>query len=157
PALPTARLALSPDSRARTRGGMPEAVADALREGILDGVLGPGAWLREVEIARELNVSRTPVRDALRILAMEGLVDINTNHGAMVSPMTSDDVLELYEVRETLEAAATRLVTRRARRRCLDEFARLIPEMTRAAVDNDIRELSRLNFRFHVVIRDAAD
>ncbi|HEX5115561.1 MAG TPA: GntR family transcriptional regulator [Pseudonocardiaceae bacterium] len=151
-----ARLALSQDGRAPSRGSTSEAVAGALREGILDGSLEPGAWLREAEVARELNVSRTPVRDAFRILAAEGLVNINANQGAVVSPMTSDDVLELYVMREALEALATRLATRRAPRRCLEEFARLIPEMKRVGAEGKIRELSRLNFEFHAVIRDAA-
>jgi DNA-binding GntR family transcriptional regulator len=151
-----ARLELATDGRAPTRGNMPDAVASALREAILDGVLEPGAWLREAEVARELNVSRTPVRDAFRILASEGLVNINTNQGAVVSQMNSDDVLELYVMREALEALAARLAARRAPRRCLDEFAILIPQMKRAADNREIAELSRLNFVFHAIVRDAA-
>jgi DNA-binding GntR family transcriptional regulator len=151
-----AGLALSHGTEAPTRGSMPEAVAATLREAILDGTLKPGAWLREAEVARELNVSRTPVRDAFRILAAESLVDIKTNQGAVVSPMTSDDVIELYVVREALEGLATRLAARRASKACLDAFTTLIPEMKRAAAENQVRELSRLNFQFHAIIRDAA-
>jgi DNA-binding GntR family transcriptional regulator len=150
------RLVLSGDGSAPTRGSMPEAVAGALREAILDGVLEPGAWLREAEVARELKVSRTPVRDAFRMLAAEGLVNINANQGAVVSPMTSDDVLELYVMREALEALAAKLAARRAPRHCLQEFSVLIPEMKRVGDLGDFRELSRLNFQFHAVVRDAA-
>jgi DNA-binding GntR family transcriptional regulator len=135
---------------------MPEAVAGALREAILDGVLEPGAWLREAEVARELKVSRTPVRDAFRTLAAEGLVNINANQGAVVSPMTSDDVLELYVMREALEALAARLAARRAPRHCLQQFSVLIPEMKRVGELGDFRELSRLIFQFHAIVRDAA-
>jgi DNA-binding GntR family transcriptional regulator len=149
------RLVLATDG-APSRGSMPDAVADALREAILDGVLEPGAWLREAEIARELKVSRTPVRDAFRILAAEGLVNINANQGAVVSPMTSDDILELYVMRGALEGLASRLAARRGARRCLDEFAILIPEMRKAADNGEIRELSRLNFAFHAIVRDAS-
>jgi DNA-binding GntR family transcriptional regulator len=151
-----AGLALSHGSEAPIRGSMPEAVAATLREAILDGTLKPGSWLREAEVARELTVSRTPVRDAFRILAAESLVDIKTNQGAVVSPMTSDDVIELYVVREVLEALASRLAARRSPKRCLDAFATLIPEMKRAAAENETRELSRLNFQFHTIIREAA-
>jgi DNA-binding GntR family transcriptional regulator len=112
------RLVLSGDGSAPTRGSVPEAVAGAHREAILDGVLEPGACLREAEVARELKVSRTPVRDAFRTLAAEGLVNINANQGAVVSPMTSDDLLELYVMREALEALAARLAARRAPRAC---------------------------------------
>jgi DNA-binding GntR family transcriptional regulator len=151
-----ARLALSTEGGTPIRGSMPDAVAGALREAILDGALEPGAWLREAEIARELKVSRTPVRDAFRILASEGLVNINANPGAVVSPMTSDDILELYVMREALEGLAAKLSARRAPRRCLEEFATLIPEMKRVGQAGDFKALSRLNFEFHAIVRDAA-
>jgi DNA-binding GntR family transcriptional regulator len=149
-------LALPTNGPAPTRGSMPDMVASTLREAILDGTIEPGAWLREAEVARTLAVSRTPVRDAFRILAAEGLVTINANQGAVVSAMTSDDVLELYVMREVLESLAARLAARRASRRCLQEFSALIPEMKHAGEKGDYRELSRLNFQFHAVIRDAA-
>jgi DNA-binding GntR family transcriptional regulator len=149
-------LAQSASGQAPSRGNMPEAVADAVRQAILDGVLPPGAWLREAEIARELQVSRTPVRDAFRILAAEGLVNINANQGAVVSQMTSEDVIELYVMREVLEGLASRLAARRAARRCLEEFSVLIPEMKRAGEAGEVKELSGLNFKFHEIIREAA-
>ncbi|TYC13390.1 GntR family transcriptional regulator [Actinomadura syzygii] len=151
-----ARLALSSDGQAPSRGNMPEAVAGALREAILDGTLPPGTWLREAEIARELKVSRTPVRDAFRILVAEGLVNINANQGASVAPITSDDVLELYAFREALEGLAARLAARRPSRQCLEAFSKLIAEMKRVGEAGEIRELSKLNFDFHAIVRDAA-
>jgi DNA-binding GntR family transcriptional regulator len=151
-----APLALSASGQAPSRGNMPEAVADALRQAILDGVLPPGAWLREAEVARELKVSRTPVRDAFRILAAEGLVNINANQGAVVSPMTSEDVIELYVMRGVLEGLASRLAARRSAQRCLEEFSVLVPEMKRVGEAGEIRQLSRLNFKFHEIVREAA-
>jgi DNA-binding GntR family transcriptional regulator len=144
------------DQEPPTRGGMPEAVADRLREAILDGVLAPGAWLREAELAKELEVSRTPIRDAFRILVAEGLVDIRANQGAVVSAVTSDDILELYTIREALEGLAARLAARRGTSQCLVAFGKLIPEMRRIGADGEVRELSRLNFEFHDVVRVAA-
>jgi DNA-binding GntR family transcriptional regulator len=149
-------LSLKLDGAPPTRGRMPDAVAQVLREAILDGLLEPGAWLRESEVAKALQVSRTPVRDALRVLASEGLLRINANQGAVVTPMTSDDVLELYAMRETLETLASRLAARRAPRQCLEKFSELIPRMKKAGEDGDIKLLSRLNFEFHAIVRDAA-
>jgi DNA-binding GntR family transcriptional regulator len=150
------RLALSGNGRTPTRGSMPETVADALREAILDGTLSPGSWLREAEVARELKVSRTPVRDAFRILASEGLVTINANQGVLVAPMTSDDILELYVMREALEVLAARLAARRAPQRCFDEFSVLIPRMKEVGEARDHTALIKLNFQFHAIVRDAA-
>jgi DNA-binding GntR family transcriptional regulator len=155
PAAPP-RFTLSTDGVAPQRGSMPDAVADALREAILDGALQPGSWLREAEVARELKVSRTPVRDAFRILAVEGLVTLNANQGAVVSPMTSDDILELYATREVLEGLAARLAARRAPQRCIEEFAPLIAQMRAVGESGEFGDLSRLNFQFHAIIRDAA-
>jgi DNA-binding GntR family transcriptional regulator len=150
------RLVIAGGGQAPARGSMPETVADALREAILDGSLAPGSWLREAEVARELKVSRTPVRDAFRILAAEGLIKINANQGVLVAPMTSDDVIELYVMREALEALAARLAARRAPQRCFEEFSKLIPQMKQVATDGDYEKLTKLNFQFHAIVRDAA-
>lgn len=150
-------LVLAGDGPPRARGNMPEAVAYTLREAILDGSLKPGAWLREAEVARELNVSRTPVRDALRILAAEHLVDIHANQGAVVTQTTSDDIIEVYVVREPLEALAFRLAARQSSRELRDTFAAMIPEMKRAAEEQRIPELSRLFMQFHRVVRESVD
>jgi DNA-binding GntR family transcriptional regulator len=75
-----------------------------LRKAILDGALRPPAWLRESELARELGVSRTPVREALKRLSGEGLVTITARQGAVVSPMTVEDMLEVYVVARTWKA-----------------------------------------------------
>jgi DNA-binding GntR family transcriptional regulator len=150
-----AGLSLLVDGKPPARGDMPNAVASALREAILRGNLEPGAWLREAEVAREMNVSRTPVRDAFRILAAERLVEMKANQGVVVSQMTSEDVIELYVVREALEALATRLAARHGARQCLDAFTTLIPLMREAGAAGDVRELSRLNFEFHTIVKDA--
>lgn len=142
--------------RAPSRGKTSEAVTDALRQGILDGTLRPGTWLREVEVARELEVSRTPVRDAFRILAAEELVSMNANQGAVVAAMTSDDVLDLYAVRQALEAVAARLAARRAAQRCFLAFAALIPKMRAAGEEGRQDDLFRMNFEFHTIIREAS-
>ena len=153
---PPVGMPLIAGDEAPARGDRPGAVARALREAILDGSLEPGTWLREAEVARQFKVSRTPVRDAFRILAAERLVEMNTNHGVVVSGMTSDDVLEIYVIRESLEALAAKLAARHGSRQCLDAFSVLIPEMRRVGEAGDVRALSRLNFEFHEVVCNAA-
>ena len=83
-----------------------------LRTEILDGVLEPGTVLQEVEQSVRLGVSRTPVREALRQLAADGLVEAN-GRGTIVTAVSSDDIVSLYELREALEAKAAGLAAQR--------------------------------------------
>jgi DNA-binding GntR family transcriptional regulator len=84
----------------------------ALRGGILDGRYGSGARLGEIEVADELGLSRTPVREALRRLGSEGLVEVQPRRGARVRAWSTQDLEETYELRALLEG----LAARRARR-----------------------------------------
>jgi len=81
-----------------------EAVTDSLRRAIREGVLVPGQRLTQSEIAGQLGVSRIPLRDALRRLEVESLVQIDGHKGARVTVLTPDDVAEIYEMRIALEA-----------------------------------------------------
>lgn len=103
---PTAPEVASPASR--------ETAYVALRARIAAGQLSPGTWLREASLAAELGLSRTPVREALRTLAAEGLVELVHNRGARVVPWTPDDVDETYRLRALLEGEAAGLAARRA-------------------------------------------
>jgi GntR family transcriptional regulator, rspAB operon transcriptional repressor len=89
-------------------GGGPESVLTHLRESILRGELEPGAWLRQEDLAQHYNVSRTPVREALRALEREGLVRIVPNHGARVAPLSLNDFEEIYALRSGIEGLAAR-------------------------------------------------
>lgn len=96
----------------------------ALRERIAAGQLSPGTWLREATLAAELGLSRTPVREALRTLAAEGLVELVHNRGARVVPWTPADVDETYRLRALLEGEAAGLAARRATAEQLQAMAR---------------------------------
>lgn len=91
-----------------------EVIADAIREAILAGSIRAGASLVEVDLASRFQVSRGPIRDALRDLAREGLVVDLPRRGTMVSTITFTDLQEVYEVRDGLEMAAVRLAVARA-------------------------------------------
>lgn len=81
-------------------------IYEHLRNEVLTGSLEPGQWLKEQEIATTLNVSRTPVREAVRRLAQDGLLDIVENRGVRVRELTLKEAVDTYEVRELLEGMA---------------------------------------------------
>jgi DNA-binding GntR family transcriptional regulator len=90
-----------------------ERVADAIRETIVSGEYAPGAGLSEVALSDELGVSRTPVREALKQLAAEGLVRVVPRVGTFVAEPTRRDVVELFQLRELLEGLGARLCAQR--------------------------------------------
>ena len=93
------------------------AATELIRQAIVDGRLEPGRRLKEEELARELGISRTPVREALLMLQAEGLVDAAPNRGATVRSHAAEDLDDLYQLRALLEGYATR----RAATRLSDE------------------------------------
>ncbi|RNL82218.1 GntR family transcriptional regulator [Halostreptopolyspora alba] len=139
-----------------TRGRTTEAVTDALREAILDGALPPSTWLREDEIASRLEVSRTPVREALRRLSDEGLAYKTAHHGTVVSPMSMEDILALYVIRENLEGLAARLAAVRTDKSLVPALREVQAKMEALADSGDHAALSQHNITFHRLIREAA-
>lgn len=135
-------------------GQTSDRVAEILREAILDGVLPPSYWLREKELANELSVSRTPIREALRRLSMEGLVVITAHQGAMVVPLTMEDILQVYAVRESLEGLASRLAAKNRTEEHIEQLTEALRKMKDAA-QGDASELARLNLEFHKIVRQA--
>lgn len=137
-------------------GHTTDRVTHVLREAILEGVLAPSTWLREAELAKELSVSRTPVREALGRLSVEGLVTITAHQGAIVAPMTIEDVLKVYVVRESLEGLAARLAAKHRLQQHLDDLEGLVLKTRRAVEEQAYQELTSLNLAFHKVIREAS-
>lgn len=126
-----------------------EVVTDALRHAILHGQFELGERLREARLAEMFNVSRNPIREALRVLEVEGLVEIVPRKGARIPLLSSDEIAEIIEVRAELEGMSARL----AATRCTDEartsLQRLLEEGNRAERENDIELLQEMNDRFH--------
>jgi DNA-binding GntR family transcriptional regulator len=105
-------------SRMRTVDAPSDSLSDgvvvpALREAIVEGVLAPGSRLSEVQVAKQLNVSRTPMREAFAQLEREGLVTVLPRVGAFVRSVTLRDVTEIYKVRMALECLAVQLAAER--------------------------------------------
>ena len=105
------------------RGLLAEQLAEHLRARIVAGGIAPGGRLREQDLAQEFGVSRAPLREAIRILAAEGLVTLVPYRGARVSDITMDEARQLYPVRAALESAAARAAARRVRRDGLTALA----------------------------------
>ena len=132
------------------------AATELIRRAIVDGTLEPGRRLKEEELARELGISRTPVREALLMLQAEGLVDAAPNRGAMVRVHDAEDLDDLYQLRALLEGHATRRAATRISepevellRESCERFDALSPE-------EDLRGLVRENLLFHNTILDVA-
>src|SRR4051794_38191710 len=136
-----------------------QLASDLIREAILDGELVAGERLKEDDLARRLDVSRTPVREALRRLQAEGLVVVEPQRGATVRAYAREELDDMYRLRAVLEGYAARRAAERiaaddldALRKSCDRFARLAAR-TRVTP----RELARENQLFHDTILAAAD
>ena len=128
--------------------GLPlgEAVYRALREALRSGVYRPGDRLREEEVANRLNVSRTPVREAFGRLVSKGLVVPGQGRGLIVRRLDQAEVVELYAMREILEAAAARLAARHASEPEIEALRDIEKDFEAAS---DAAEMARLNRIFH--------
>jgi len=133
-----------------------------IRQGIVEGVYRPGERIVEKRLADDLQLSRTPIREAIRMLQSEGLVSSLPNRGATVRALTAEDIGDLYEVRGRLEALAGELAARRATPEEIDRlggaeasFAAAVRKMDMNDIEA-IRTVFRLNNEFHAIMLDAA-
>jgi len=132
---------------------------DAIRDAIASGTYGPGQHLRAAEVADRLGISRTPVREALRRLSAEGLVEFFANRGAYVTHWSQSDVEEVFALRTVLEAHAAELAAARLTIAGLEELARFataMEEVVGAGPDREFAALARCNGEFHRIIIAAA-
>jgi DNA-binding GntR family transcriptional regulator len=121
----------------------------AIRELIVTLELAPGSVVSERELMERLGVGRTPVREALRRLAREKLVEVYPRRGMFVSVVNVRDLAGLSEVRAVLESSAARLAAARSTPADRDEIAALLDELARAADERDERTLMELDQRIH--------
>lgn len=129
-------------------------VYEKLKSDILENKLRPGERLIEADIADELEVSRTPVREALKQLEQDGLVTYFPRRGSIVSEVSVEDALELYEVREYLEGLSVRLICLNVNRRDIKGFEDIINSMEIGIQENDYESLYRLHSQWTETIID---
>jgi DNA-binding GntR family transcriptional regulator len=134
-----------------------EFVVGRLRDLILNRHFKPGQKLVQDELARQLGVSRTPVREALHQLATEGLVTFLAYRGASVAQLSVSDLVEIYTVRIALEGYAAYLAAEQVAEERLVALERLLDEMRQAPANNERESLLRLNRKFHTTIYAAAN
>jgi DNA-binding GntR family transcriptional regulator len=130
------------------RSSTAEQVADAVRTMILRGELAPGTPLREVPMAESIGISRNTVREAVRVLARQGLVTHSMHRGAVVTRLSERDVADLYRVRRAIEPQAIDATAEAAPEdlRCLHDA---VDELARAAADVDWDRMVEADWSFH--------
>ena len=133
-----------------------EQAAHRLREMLVEGRIPPGAKLNERELSKALTVSRTPLREAIKMLAAEGLVELLPNRGAIAVELTEEDVLNTFEVMAGLEAQSGELAAQRITDAELAEIKALHFEMLAAYTRRDLPAYYRLNSAIHSAINMAA-
>jgi DNA-binding GntR family transcriptional regulator len=133
-----------------------ERVYQGLRHKILYGTLGPGSRLTEVQVAKDFNVSRTPVREAVRRLTAEGLLTVDPVRGMIVSQLDADELDEILVIRESLEGLATRLATERVAVVDIAKLDLMIDLMRESARTGQWDALSASNTKFHDLIHTTA-
>jgi DNA-binding GntR family transcriptional regulator len=139
--------------RETTRPRTAEAIAAAdLRDAIVRGDLVPGSKIRQDATARELGVSVIPVREALKTLAGEGLLDYRPQKGYFVAQLHAETIRDVYEARELVEARAERLAVKNVGPQDLQAMRTHLDRQVRAADEHDAVEMIAANRRFHFVL-----
>ncbi len=132
-----------------------EEVAERLRQRIFARDLEPGSWIDELRLAEEYGISRTPLREALKVLAAEGLVTMKVRRGAYVTEVNDKDLADVYHLLALMESDAAAEVARRASPADLKELVQLHRDLSKAQSDRE--KFFALNERFHVRLLELAD
>ena len=135
---------------------LPERLRESIEEDIATGKLLPGTRLDEVELATRFGVSRTPIREALRLLLGEGLVETRPHRGAVVAQVTPQRLIEMFEVMAELEAMCARLAARRVSDEELAELEAAHEACRGSAAARDADAYFYANERFHYAIYAAS-
>ncbi len=140
----------------RNRASLSKVASDRIRSQILDGKLRPGERLVEDRLSVEFGVSRVPVREALRLLSVEGLVRIEPRRGASVANVSTEMADELVEVRALLEGLNARLAARRHDPGIIARLSDTLVRGNAAAGSATAEELASLNREFHTLLVEAS-
>ncbi|PKV13295.1 GntR family transcriptional regulator [Xanthomonas prunicola] len=150
-------MTLAPDSRAsKKRVPLYEEVAERLRQKIYDYALPPGEWIDEPALAEELGISRTPLRESLKLLAAEGLVQLDAGRGSRVTRLTLEDLNQLFPVMAMLEGRCAHDAVKRIDAACVQRLEDLHAAMEAASTAGDVAEYYRNNYLIHETVQQYA-
>lgn len=133
-----------------------EDVAERLREQIFAHELAPGSWLDEQSLAIAFGISRTPMREAIKVLASEGLVTTKMNKGAYVTEVDRRDLEQIFTVLSLLEGQAAKETAIKATEAQLTQLDNLHHRLEKAAADRDTEQFFEINVKFHELIQEIA-
>ncbi len=133
-----------------------EDVAERLRAQIFSHELAPGSWLDEQSLALAFGISRTPMREAIKVLASEGLVTTKMNKGAYVTEVDRRDLEQIFTVLSLLEGQAAKETAIKATEGHLTLLDDLHQRLEKAAADRDLEQFFEINVKFHVMIQEIA-
>ena len=131
-------------------------VAEALRDAIKSGMLAPGQRLMEIQLAEELGVSRTPVREAIRKLELEGYVVMMPRRGTYVASLSIRDVNDVFEIRTALDSLACALAAERITENELESLQRLLVAIGGHIEAGDMEKIVETDMRFHDLLYQAS-
>lgn len=134
-----------------------DVVFNTLRQAILRGELQPGERLLEIHLADKLGVSRTPIREAIRKLELDGLVVMIPRKGAVVAEITEKSLRDVLEVRKALEELAVKLACKKIKDEEIDELKKATKEFEDALKDGDITVYAEADVKFHDIIYRTTD
>lgn len=129
-----------------------EVIFDTLREAIITGELKPGERLMEVKLAEKMGVSRTPVREAIRMLELEGLVDMLPRKGAHVAELSVKDIMDVLEVRAAMDSLATRLAAERISDEEIKELKQIQLQFVSYTEKENLQGTIKKDVEFHELI-----
>ena len=134
-----------------------DVVFNTLRQAILRGELKPGERLMEIQLANKLGVSRTPIREALRKLELEGLVHMVPRKGAEVADITEKSLRDVLEVRKALEVLSVQLACEKITEEEIEKLRRAAVRFKETLQDQDVTKIAEADVEFHDIIYMATD
>jgi len=132
-----------------------EYVYRSIRSAILNGVIKPGSFLNQAELAEQLQVSRMPIRDAINMLAREGLVRIILHKGAKVTHFSPKDIQEIYAIRKIVEGYAIREATLHIKEDLLSRLEEINHNISKHAHKKDVDAMIKENEHFHLLLYES--
>lgn len=133
---------------------MREKVYDTLKKLIIDGVIAPGERIIETDYANKFQISRTPIREAIRMLELEGLVETQSTGGVIVTMITENEISEVYKIRIALEGIILEEVIKKAKKIDIKHIEKVLDSTKKAFENEDINEVFELFSKFNATLYD---